>query len=1067
MEVPFASRQEQIRRLFDALVDLSPAERAARLAAVAPHDPVLRREVASLLWACDDADRKLTALDRAFEITTPTLPTPDPAGTQIGSYQVLEEIGRGGMGVVYRAYDTRLDRHVALKFLPRHLGRHPHANQRLLVEARSASGLDHPNIATVHEIRETEAGQLVLVMAYYRGQTLKERITAGRLPVAEALDLGIQIARGLAAAHARGIVHCDVKPSNVLITEASLVKLVDFGIARSLDGDAAPRHDTAGTVPYMSPEQTRNDRVDARTDLWALGVVLYEALTGQRPFGATQQHGVTAAIQEDEPCPVRRLRPDVPVPLADVVHRLLQKDPEARYPTARSAEAALQAALAASPATGAPPSRRWRQLALVLLLSVLLPVGWLLFDRPLETPPSLAVMYFANQTPEEHLDQALVDMLTTNLARDGRIEVVSRQRLHDLLQQLGQEGVATTDPGLAADVARRAQVQTILTGTVVQLGSRIRINAQLIDVGTGAMLAAFQESGVRVQDIFEMVDRLTVQVRQVMNVDTETAEYVIADATTHSYPAYLQYLQGRTQMYRWNFRGAIGHFEQAIAFDSTFALARLHLGVIEGMYSFTTTGAFGLSASARRTIREAKRLAARATDLEQRYIDTYLALFDGELTRANELARALLQHYPNEKDALFITGLTYRLLGAYGKSIHAFEQALQIDPAFAACYNELASAYVRYNDPQKAISTIKEYVALQPDVPNTYDSAWEIYMQAGMPDEAMRVAQDALRHNPSWFIFHQRAGQTHLLQGRPEEARKQFHQASLINPRWQVGFLQHTGYTLVHEGRYAEAQAAFEQAVEHARPSSSPHLILPALLDLGSMLVERGRMAEAGGAFAEAVGHATSIDAALGLLTRVQTNYLLGLARVRRGGPGGAGPHADTLLALQEALPGVPYFADLQHLLEAAERVQHHDGAAARAALSEVSPATRHRASYYTWLRASGYALAGRLERAGAEYEQLGRQVVRTRYLGDAFHFFLEHSRVNYRLARLYHERGDRDRAVTYYARAMAQWRHADEDVPELQAVRHHLAQLRAAGSATRTATPGPGRRGRRGGPGS
>lgn len=1008
----------------------------------------MRREVESLLDAFDNADRNLAAIDHAFGNGDPTGALPDYSGTTVGPYQVLEPIGRGGMGVVYRAYDTRLDRYVALKFLPPRHGIHLPARRRFLAEARSASGLDHPNIATVHEIRETEAGQLVLVMAYYRGRTLKERIAAGVLPVAEALDVGIQIARGLSAAHAHGIIHCDVKPSNVLITAAGVVKIVDFGIARSREAETAPGVGAAGTAPYMSPEQTRGGPVDARTDLWALGVVLYEALTGKRPFAAAGERGVAVAIQEDEPLPIRRLRPDVPPPLADAIRRLLQKDPAARYPTAHAVEAALrEAAPENHPAAGARPGRVRRRAALAVrltvLLALLLPAGWLLRDRLADAPPSIAVMYFANQTREARLDQALVDMLTTNLARDGHIEVVSSQRLHDLLRQIGKDGTATVDPDLATDVAKRAGVETMLAGTVVQLGGRFRIHAQLVDVRSGRVLASFQESGTHVQDLFEMVDRLALQVRRAMHVDTAPAGPMVASATTYSYPAYLQYLQGREQMYRWNFRGAIGPFEQAVALDSTFALARLYLGVIDGMYSFTTTGTFGLSASARHTIRTAKRLATGATDLERRYIDTYLALFDGELTRAGELAYALLQRYPKEKDAAFIVGLTRRLLGRYDESIDAFEKALEIDPAFAACYNELASAYLRSGDPQKALSTIRKYLALQPDVSNAYDSAWEIHMMAGMPDEALRVTEDALRHNASWYTFHQRAGQTHLLQDRPEEAREHFHRAALVNPRWQVSLHRHVGYTLVHEGRYAEARAAFARAVEQARAGNNPQLILPALLDLGSMVTEQGHTEEAAGVFAEAARHAHVLDEALGLLVRAQTSYLLGLAHLRRNGT--SGPYADTLRTLAGARPGVAYFADLQHLLTAAEQVQRNDGAAVRAALDQVSSTSRYRTASYTGLRAAEYILSGTLDSAVAEYERLGREVVRTRYLGDAFHFFLENARADYRLARMYDEQGDLHRAAAAYARAVARWQHADPDVPEPQEARRRLAQLRAA----------------------
>ena len=264
------------------------------------------------------------------------------AGRVVSHYAVSGVIGSGGMGVVYRAEDVRLHRPVALKFLPPLLGRDAHAMARLQAEARAASALDHPNIGTVHEFGETEEGQRFIAMAYVPGETIQQRIEQGRVPVAEALSVAGQLARALACAHGAGIVHRDVKPANVLLTPDGVVKLVDFGIAKAADVDLTKAGATVGTVAYMSPEQVRGEPVDARADVWAFGVVLYEMLTGKRPFGGDYEAALLYAILHEDPAPLDR--DDVPREVAEIVRRCLEKDRDARYLDGQAVLADLEAA---------------------------------------------------------------------------------------------------------------------------------------------------------------------------------------------------------------------------------------------------------------------------------------------------------------------------------------------------------------------------------------------------------------------------------------------------------------------------------------------------------------------------------------------------------------------------------------------------------------------------------------------------------------------------------------------------------------------------------------------------
>lgn len=324
---------EAIQTAFDELVELDAESRARRLAAIGELNPALRDAVESLLSADTHASERLATLEAALFPQA----MPDPlnlVGRTIFHFEVEEPLGVGGMGVVYRGRDTRLGRRVALKFLQPHYSVDEAAKKRFLREARAAAGMDHPHLCTIYDVRESDDGRLFLAMAFYEGETLKDRLVrTGALPVAEALAITRQVARGLACAHAAGIVHRDLKPGNVMLLPDGTVKILDFGIAKALGESASETTAAFGTVSYMAPEQIRGQTVDGRADLWAVGVLLYEMLTARKPFAGDHEVAVAHAIVHDEPVPPSKLRPGVPADVENIVLTLLQKDPSARPAT--------------------------------------------------------------------------------------------------------------------------------------------------------------------------------------------------------------------------------------------------------------------------------------------------------------------------------------------------------------------------------------------------------------------------------------------------------------------------------------------------------------------------------------------------------------------------------------------------------------------------------------------------------------------------------------------------------------------------------------------------------------
>ena len=351
-----AAREDRLEELFEAALAVAPEGRSAFLDDACAGDIELRARL----------DELLTAAARAYEfvdhVARPAIAqcaddvlgnAPPPAvddshgprvGEEVAHFRVLERVGGGGMGVVYKALDVRLGTTVALKFLPAHASANDEAKRRFIQEAKAASALDHPNICAIHEIGETDAGELYIAMAYYEGPSLKQKIGSGPLPITDALAHFADVAEGLRSAHEARIVHRDIKPANVMLAERGQVKIVDFGLAKMSGAELTREPRAMGTIAYMSPEQTYGTGVDRRTDIWSLGVLLYEMLTGRRPFSGDTRWRLIYAIRYSEPIPIRELRSETPAPVAALASRCLEKDPSKRYQSVNELLAAVRAA---------------------------------------------------------------------------------------------------------------------------------------------------------------------------------------------------------------------------------------------------------------------------------------------------------------------------------------------------------------------------------------------------------------------------------------------------------------------------------------------------------------------------------------------------------------------------------------------------------------------------------------------------------------------------------------------------------------------------------------------------
>lgn len=704
MKLPIATdRAEEIQELFDAVVELPPSERRAILVPACATRPDLRVEVEDLLRAFDqhaaDVRRMLEQLTAAAqepeaeEIDEPAEASDYWAGKSISHFQVLERVRSGGMGVVYKALDTRLERVVALKFLRPELTSDREARLRLMREARAASALDHPNICTIHEVDETEEGQVFITIAYYEGDTIRDKLAHGPLPVEEALDYAVQIGQGLERAHAEGIVHRDIKPANVVIASGGRAKILDFGLATGAgDVDPTQRGMVRGTVSFMSPEQVRGEPVDHRTDIWALGVVLYEMLSGRRPFEGLHVPAMVDAIVHRAPLPLSSLRDGLPPALEEIVSKALSKQADARYPEVGEMLSDLRLVQRAMARERDPEARsaqrRTRKRRTLWLAAMVVVAGvsgaigrWLLSDSG-PVIDSIAVRPLENLTGNRDLDYY------SNGITDGLISSLGQLRSLRKVVSLGPPGQEEWASKPLVQWGRELGVAAVVEGTLSTSGEEVELRMKLIEVATGYSL---WERNFRrhKHDVLTLEREVARAIADRLRIDVAPGERKrLENAPPIDTLAYNLYLQGRHRLYERNVedhRRAMRYFKASLARDSSFALAYTGLAT-SYLFQFYWGGL---------TQEEAIPIAREANNRA-------LSL-DPELSEAH-VVRGLL-HY----------GMTGR------KDMRAAEEALRyairLSPGSANAHRELGVLLLRMNRVDEALVEARRATDLDPLFP--------------------------------------------------------------------------------------------------------------------------------------------------------------------------------------------------------------------------------------------------------------------------------------------------------------------------------------------------------------
>jgi serine/threonine protein kinase/predicted Zn-dependent protease len=639
-------------------------------------------------------------------------------GLTISRFRIGERLGGGGMGEVYRARDTKLGRTIALKRMAPALRDDPAARRRFLQEAERTSRLNDPHIAAIYDVLE-QGQDILLIMEYVEGETLRQRLSRS-LTLEQFLDIALQCAQALMAAHDHGIIHGDIKPENIMLTHFGQVKVLDLGLARHLPGsDRSSTMDRfttlAGTPAYMAPELLREEIPDGRADLFSLGVVFYEALAGRNPFLTSTFIATSERILHLDPVPLSLCNSRVPPGLQAVVTRLLAKDPRQRFASAADLLSALQALQPESHSTSVRLTsiplrrRRWPVYAAALFVLLTLAGAWRsppvyrwLHPPVLQPRSSVLIADFDNPGREPVSEQALREALTISLQQSRYFNVLPRSRMYDALQRMQRRDVARIDETLAREICRRENVPLLLAGSIARMNGSFQITLRALDPARDQVLFAEQSRFAGQADLFAQMDALASRVRSRLGeslAGIRTNSRPLAQVTTHSLDALQLYSQATDLAAQGKPDEAPPLLRTALDLDPDFAMAHLRLGEYYGWIVGKNPQALAESARAyqlRQNVSERERLLIEAVYFET--LENY--------ERAGQSLQALVGLYPDDSDAHFQLARQYYNLGQLPAAIAELRRALQLNPESPPIHGRLALYLARNNQPQHALQAV-------------------------------------------------------------------------------------------------------------------------------------------------------------------------------------------------------------------------------------------------------------------------------------------------------------------------------------------------------------------------
>ncbi|MFC2083959.1 protein kinase [Bacteroidota bacterium] len=984
-------------------------------------------------------------------------------GSTVSHYKILEKLGEGGMGVVYKARDLNLDRLVALKFLPTAFSIEEEAKQRFIHEAKSASSLQHNNICTIHEIGKTDDGQLFISMDLYEGETLKQKIKRDQLKTDEATDIAIQIAEGLLKAHEKDITHRDIKPANIFITNDGVVKILDFGLAKVTGQTQLTQlGSTVGTVAYMSPEQTRGEKIDHRTDIWSLGVVFYEMLTGQLPFKGEYDQVLIYSILDKEPEKITSLNPKTPTELEYIVSRALEKDLALRYQNIEEMLTDLlsfkkNSTISNSTQSIAKRKEKKKRLKTAIISTAIIVFSSIIFylisfyissKAKNNVPITLAVISFENQTGDSsynYLQKAIPNLLITNLEQSEHLRVTTWERMHDLLKQIDRDDVEVINKDLGFELCRMEGIDAIVIGSFIKAGNVFATDVKVLDAVSKKILKSANTKSEGLASIIEsQIDYLSEEIEDGIGLTTREIKSVqlrIADVTTTSMEAYNYFLRGREEFEKRYIDDARRFFEKAIEKDSTLAVAHLYLAWAYGglRYIHKKEKAFV----------NAKIFSKKATEKERLYIEAaYAGSIESDWEKGYRILKQMAKKYPREKRVHISLGTYYRYELNYKEAIIEYNKALELDPEFGPAFNLLAHTYSEMENYEKAIEYFNKYASMSPGDADPYDSMGELYFKLGELDDAIGKFKEALEIK-SDFGSEPRIAYIYALKENYTETMKFLDHIIETARSPGIKMKSYSWRAIYHSllGNFSQSLIDINRGIELSKSAGNKYGVAAYSMVKGWIYFERGDY-ELSRKYFEEYNNFVKDDQYL--YDKIGGIRMLAYLDVREKRIDSAKLRISEieplLLELSEKDPYWQGRSNFSHFLQM--EILMAEGAYEDAiAVAEKSSPLKipsmgikqlmsQNIPFLQDVLARAYYKNGELDKVITEYERL------LTFNPNSKDRRLIHPKYHFRLAKLYEEKGLREKAISEYEKFLEIWKYADKDLPEFIDAKNRLAKL-------------------------
>ncbi len=978
--------------------------------------------------------------------------------TFAGRYQIIEELGKGGMGRVYKVHDTKIKEKIALKLIKPEIAKDKKTIERFSNELRLARKIRHKNVCGMFDLGE-EKGTHYITMEFVPGEDLRSSIRRfGQLPIGKSLSVAKQICEGLSEAHRLGVVHRDLKSNNIMIDKEGNVRIMDFGIARSLEAKGITGAGVMiGTPEYMSPEQVEGKEVDQRSDLYSLGIILYEMVTGRVPFEGDTPFTIGMKHKGEIPQNPKELNTQISDDLNRLILRCLEKEKDKRYQSAEEARSEL-----ANIELGIPTAERivserkpltsreitvqfsLKKLFIPTLIVIAVVVVGLIFWQilpkqkatPLAPPgkPSLAIMYFENNTGDEKLDhwrKAIAELLITDISQSKYIKVLSRDSLYTILAQTNLVEAKSYSSEDIKEVAKRGGVNHVLQGGFVKAGDTYRINYTLHDTSSGELMASESMEGKGQESIFSMVDEMTKKIKQSFKLSeaeiSSDIDRAIGKITTSSPDAYEFYMEGHRSILINDNRTAIQFFEKAIALDSEFSSAYRGLGI--AYYNL------GFFAEARKYVKKAMELNDRTSERE-RYRNEAEFYYWNESTydKAIEAYTKLLDLYPDDVSGNNNLALLFQEQEKWDKALERWEYLREMNLADALHYGNLANQYRLMGMHEKAKVVLDEYFSKFPDNYGIHLQYAFIHLDLGDYDLALSEVEKAISLNPTDYRVIWSKGDIYLCMGDPIEAEKEYRKLLSESDPLSYGWgLYRLAELCFVKGKFKEFNDYMLRFIDHIQKLNQKELEAYNNADFGDKLQKIDKSKEA----LEKLNKVLEFAVETGDW-RLERTILLykGLAYVRMKSFENAHEVAERLkeLCLKSTNKRIIRMYDL--LIGMIELEEGNYPKAIESFEKAVSLDPYFFKSYLDSLGLA-YFQSGDLEKAKIEYEKIitcprGIQ----RYDIDFVKSF-------YMLGKIFEQQGDKAKAIEHYEKFLDLWKDADPGIAEVDDAKERLAGLK------------------------